>query len=92
MSIACKEDLLKCREEAQKDRFRRYEETHFQKAYSLEEVQRALLEAGMAVEACYDAFTHEPPRKDSERVYVIAREQGKEDPGRKNEKEGKKNV
>lgn len=57
--------------------FRRYEETHFQKAYTLDEVSRALKEAGLLAEVCYDAFTREPPKKDSERVYFVAREQGK---------------
>ena len=56
----------------------RYHETHYQRAYSLEEVKRAISEAGMEFVAVYDAFTKNPPRKDSERVYVIAREHGKE--------------
>ena len=60
------------------DLFRKYHETHYQRAYSLEEVKRAISEAGMEFVAVYDAFTKNPPRKDSERVYVIAREHGKE--------------
>ncbi len=32
----------------------------------------------MELEAVYDAFTREPARVDSERIYVIAREHGKE--------------
>lgn len=58
-------------------RFRRYEETHYQRAYQLETVEKAIAEAGMELVAVYDAFTKEPPRPDSERVYVVAREQGK---------------
>lgn len=57
--------------------FRRYEETHFQRAYGVEEIKDALLEAGMEFVAAYDAFTREPVREDSERIYVIARERGK---------------
>jgi predicted ATP-grasp superfamily ATP-dependent carboligase len=34
-------------------------------------------EAGMEFVAVYDAFTQEPPREHSERVYFIAREKGK---------------
>ena len=56
---------------------RKYEETHFQKAYSLDEVKRAALEAGMEFVAAYDACTRNPVREDSERIYVIMREQGK---------------
>ena len=58
--------------------FRRYCETHYQRAYSLEEVKSAIHEAGMEFVAAYDAFTKNPPREDSERIYVIAREYGKE--------------
>lgn len=65
------------REDSGRELFRRYEETHFQRAYSLDEVRQALAEAGLKVEACYNAFTREAPREDSERVYFIAREQGK---------------
>ncbi|MCD8082864.1 MAG: methyltransferase domain-containing protein [Clostridiales bacterium] len=58
-------------------RFRKQEETHFQRAYEPETVRRAIAEAGMEFVAMYDAFTREAPREDSERVYVIARERGK---------------
>lgn len=58
-------------------RYRKYEETHYQRAYSLETVRQAIDEAGMEFMAAYDAFTKEPPREDSERVYVVAREKGK---------------
>ena len=57
--------------------YRKYEETHFQYAFGLEEVKQAVREAGMELVAMYDAFTREPVREDSERVYVIVREQGK---------------
>ena len=57
--------------------YRKYEETHFQKAYSLEEVRQAAEEAGMEFVAAYDACTRNPVREDSERIYIIMREQGK---------------
>ena len=59
------------------DLYRKYEETHFQRAYELETVKRLLKAAGMEFVAAYDAFTREPVRNDSERIYVIAREHGK---------------
>ena len=58
-------------------RYRRFEETHYQRAYELETVRQAVEEAGMELAAMYDAFTREPPKEDSSRVYVIAREKGK---------------
>ena len=58
-------------------RYRKYEETHFQKAYAIDTVKQAIAEAGMEFVAVYDAFTKNPPGEDSERIYVIAREHGK---------------
>ena len=58
--------------------YRKYEETHYQKVYELDTVKRLLAEAGMEFVAAYDAFTKEPVKADSERIYIIAREHGKE--------------
>ena len=58
-------------------RYDRHEEIHYQRAYDLEEVRQLIEEAGMKWEGAYDAFTMEPVREDSERIYIIAREQGK---------------
>ena len=33
--------------------------------------------SGLQWEGAYDAFTMEPAREDSERIYITAREQGK---------------
>ena len=57
--------------------YRKYEETHYQKAYSLEKVKELLLKAGMEFVVAYDAFTRDPVREDSERIYILAREKGK---------------
>lgn len=57
--------------------YRKYEETHFQRAYTLETVQELLETAGMEFVRAYDAFTHEKIKEDSERIYIIAREKGK---------------
>lgn len=54
--------------------YRRYEETHYQRAYELETVKRLIEEAGMEFIAAYDAFTREPVKEDSERIYIIAKE------------------
>ena len=61
------------------DLYRKYVETHYQKAYSLDTVIMALKEAGMDFVAAYDAFTENPIREDSERIYVVARERGKKE-------------
>lgn len=59
------------------DLFRRYQETHYQKAWSANDFIQAAEQAGMKVLAVYDAFTHDAPRADSERLYMIVQEQGK---------------
>ena len=58
-------------------RYRKYEETHFQRAYEPEDVKRLLAEAGLEFVAIYEAFTKQPPAAESERIYIIARERGK---------------
>ncbi|MCI5480909.1 MAG: class I SAM-dependent methyltransferase [Lachnospiraceae bacterium] len=58
--------------------YRKYTETHYQKAYSLKTIKDCMEKAGLEFLAAYDAFTREPPREDSERIYVLAREKGKE--------------
>ena len=57
--------------------YERYEETHYQKGYTVETVCRLLAEAGLKLEAVYDAFSSDTPRNDSERVCFVAREQEK---------------
>lgn len=57
--------------------FRKYEESHYQRAYDLEKVKGLIRKAGMKLEAVYDAFTFEEPTEESERVYFVIREQGK---------------
>ncbi len=54
--------------------YRKFEETHYQRAYGPEKIKALLLEAGLEVLAVYDAFTREPAREDSERIYFVARE------------------
>ncbi len=57
--------------------YQKYEETHYQRAYSLEEIRSLLKQAGMQFVTAYDAFTHNPVQDESERIYVIAQECGK---------------
>ena len=57
--------------------YRKFEETHYQRAYELEQVRRAVKEAGLEFVAAYDAGTHKQVQQDSQRIYVIAREKGK---------------
>ncbi len=58
-------------------RYDRYEEVHYQRAWDPKLVIEMIRESGMEFVAAYDAFTKEPVREDSERIYFIARERGK---------------
>lgn len=58
----------------EEDLYRKYEEFHYQRAYTLEEVKEALKEAGMEFVTAYEAFTENAPTKTSERIYIVARE------------------
>ena len=52
--------------------YRRYQETHFQRGYTLEEMLELVKTSGLKLLAVYDAFTKEAPNTESERIYVIA--------------------
>ena len=53
------------------DIYRKFEETHYQRAYSLDPVRNLVERSGLRLLHMYDAFTREPAREDSERIYVI---------------------
>ena len=59
------------------ERFMRFQETHYQRCYSLENIKSLLEEAGMEFVAAYDDYSKEPAAEESERIVVIARECGK---------------
>ena len=63
--------------EEDSDLYRKYQETHLQKAYDLETIQRLIKKSGLEYITAYDAFTKDAPTETSERIYVIARERGK---------------
>ena len=65
------------REEKQEQLYRKFEETHYQRGYSLEQMHTLVEEAGMEFLAAYDAETKQAPTAESERIYIIAGEKGK---------------
>ncbi len=60
------------------ENFRRFTETHFQRGYEPEQMKRLVEQAGMVILEMLDADTCEAVTAESERVYIVAREQGKE--------------
>ncbi len=61
-------------------RYRKYEETHVQRGYGIQQVQALLIEAGLEPLAVYDGYTKEPAKEDSERICFVAKEKGKQYP------------
>ena len=59
--------------------FIKEEETHYRRAYSIDTIKRLIEEAGMEWVTAFHTLSEEAPRKDSERIYVIAREKHQED-------------
>lgn len=58
--------------------FRRFTETHYQRGYTLDMMRSLVEKAGMEFVAAIDADTRGDVWEESERIYVIARECGKE--------------
>ena len=58
--------------------YERYEEYHYERGYTIDEIKNMLESAGMEFVACYDELTFNPPTNESQKVFFIAREKGKE--------------
>ena len=53
--------------------YRKYEETHVQRGYTIEEVRKALHLAGLEIINIYEAFTEKEPDAESERIYFVVK-------------------
>lgn len=60
-------------EQADHALYRRFQETHYQRGYELEQMKDCLCRAGMVFVEAVDADTHEAVNDVSERIYVVAR-------------------
>lgn len=52
--------------------YRKYQETHYQRAFTIKEIRKILDASGLKYLNAYDAFTRNEPTEVSERIYVIA--------------------
>ncbi len=59
------------------ERYRRFDETHYQRGYTVREMEEFLHKAGLDLLETLDSDTYGPISESSERVYMIARESGK---------------
>ena len=53
--------------------FRKYEETHVQRGYTIEEVKASLAVVGLEIVNIFDAFTQNSPTDNSERIYFVVK-------------------
>jgi hypothetical protein len=53
--------------------FRRFQETHYQRGYRLEQMQSLVEQSGLQFLQAIDADTHGAVTKESERIYIVAR-------------------
>ena len=61
------------REDKTADIYRRFQETHYQRGYCLEQMRDYLRQAGLVFVEAVDADTHGQVTDTSERIYVVAR-------------------
>jgi SAM-dependent methyltransferase len=64
--------------EKDEDVYYRYDETHYERAYSIEEIKGLLEKAGMEVVGVFDNLSFNAPVDKSERIFFVAREKGKQ--------------
>ena len=65
------------KEKANNNLYRKYEELHLQKGYTLSKIKELINASGLEFITAYDAFTKNPADENCERIYIIAREKGK---------------
>lgn len=57
--------------------YRKYQEVHYQRAYTLERIRNLIEKAGLRYVTAYDAYTKDAPLYTSDRICVVAQECGK---------------
>lgn len=60
--------------EKDEDIYYRYDETHYERAYSIEEITALLEKAGLEVVGVYDNLSFNAPNEKSERIFFVAQE------------------
>lgn len=53
--------------------YRKFEEVHYQRAYTLAEMEQLVKNSGLEYVAAYDGYTKNMPHEESERILVVAR-------------------
>lgn len=53
--------------------FRRFQELHYQKCYSLDTIKKLVAKAGLELAGVYDEYSKNPATDDSEKITIVAR-------------------
>ena len=69
---------LKVTVQEDRDHYRKFQEEHIQRGYSLQEIKQMLEESGLVFLQAFDEYSNQEPRTDSGRIVVVAQENGKE--------------
>ena len=59
------------------DIYRKFQEEHIQRGYTLDEIKQLLEESGLIFLEAYEEYTTQAPQMDSGRIVVVAQEHGK---------------
>lgn len=59
------------------DIYRKFQEEHIQRGYTLDEIKQLLEESGLIFLEAYEEYTTQTPQPDSGRIVVVAQEHGK---------------
>ena len=65
------------REEEDSDLYRRHDELHVQRAYTLPKIKELIEKSGLVFVDAFSAYSNDKPDEDTDRVLVITREHGK---------------
>ncbi len=57
--------------------YHRFEEIHYEKAYTIEKIKELIEKSGLTLLGVYDELTFNEPKEDSQRVFFVACENGK---------------
>lgn len=57
--------------------YRKYQEYHYQRGYTLEEIKALIEAAGLIFVSAFDAYANEKAHERSQRIFVVAQESGK---------------
>jgi len=53
------------------EKFEKFEETHLQRCYEIDEIKKILTDIGLLIKGCYHEFSFTKPKEKSERIFFV---------------------